>query len=236
MTIAEGRSRRLTIVIPRILHQFWCNLTLPDHPPGDVAAVIEITRQRTMGWQHHLWNSQSIEEMLRKYPDYLKVFQVINIPAMKSDLARVLVLHEIGGLYLDAACVPRFANSAEKFIADGDPRCVVAESMKDSSVLMNRIIATEARNPYIRRVLEGSFRAVAASITAGDTSIDVWSLTGSKLTKIIRESGSLKNGVRVWAFEEAFAHFTRETCEYKEDPLGQWATLQKGEILPVYRY
>lgn len=189
-----------------------------------------------MGWQHHLWDSESISDLLRKFPEYLKVFRAINIPAMKSDLARILVLHEFGGLYLDAACVPRFSDSAEKFIADGDARCVVAESMKDSAVLMNRIIAAEAGNPYIMRVLDESFRAVAGSMAAGKSSIDVWALTGSKLTKVVGESAELFEGLKVWTFDEAFAHFTREPCQYKDDPAGQWAILQKGEILPVYRY
>ena len=115
-------------MIPRILHQFWCNLNPPDTPPDDVFAVIAKTRRRTQGWQRHLWSCSSVEKIMEKYPDYLKIFRRLQIPAMKSDLARILVLYEFGGLYLDATCFPRNDNSAEKFVSEGSPSWVAAES------------------------------------------------------------------------------------------------------------
>ncbi len=222
-------------MIPRLIHQYWCNLSETDDPPADVAAVIEETAKLSHPWEHRLWNRESIGAILKSHPDLLRVFERINIPAMKSDLARILVLYEFGGLYLDASCVPRYDYSAEKFISDhAAGALIVAESSENPAILMNRLVATEAKNPHIWNILLKGFEAVSESMARGDRSIDVWSLTGCTLSDYINQHASSIEGLHRWNFEEAFALFTRVSCQYKTEPLGQWVELQSGNLIPVY--
>ena len=100
---------------------------------------------------------------------------------------------------------------------------------------MNRIIATEARNPNMKNVLDASFRLVSDSLSASETSIGVWSMTGNKFSDYINQSSRKFDGLKIWSFDKAFSLFSREHCRYKEDPLGQWKILQHGKRLPVYR-
>jgi mannosyltransferase OCH1-like enzyme len=40
----------------------------------------------------------------RYFPTYLEAYQNIRIPACRSDIARLVALHEWGGLYVDCHC------------------------------------------------------------------------------------------------------------------------------------
>ena len=221
-------------MIPRTLHQFWTNFDPPHDPPRDVAKVMEVTRRRFQGWEYHLWNSETVEDLLDSMPEYLEIFRRVKIPAMKSDLARILVLHEFGGMYLDASSYPRYEDSAQQFLGETDPSIVVAESFENSEVLMNRIVACEAGHACFRSILETSFQAVADSIESGQESIDVWGLTGITPSNELASRSETIPGLRRLTIEEVLTWFMRESCDYKNTPLGNWNVLQTGNYFPVY--
>lgn len=221
-------------MIPRIIHQYWSNLTGPDDPPPDVNQVIKTTRNLSRGFEHHLWNHQSILTLLEDSPRWQQTFSQMAIPSMKSDLARILVIHRFGGFYLDASCVPRFEHSVERFTNNDGASLVVAESSENSETIMNRIFAAEPENPFLEKVLKDGFEAVAQSISAKQRSVDVWNLTGVLLSNEVRGKSKLVDQVSRWTFEDTFALFTRINCLYKLNPVGRWTDLQKGKLIPIY--
>jgi hypothetical protein len=75
-------------------------------------------REGIEAWRSHfpdfrIIGDSDIEPLIaRRFPKCLEVYRKIRIPCCKSDLARMLALHEWGGLYVDCHCGIR----DEKFI------------------------------------------------------------------------------------------------------------------------
>jgi len=83
-----------------ILHQYW-----DQSPPKQVQTLLSHNAKLCSRWgvRHVVWDQASAEAFLaRSYPDLLPLFKRAPHPAMASDLLRLCILAQEGGLYLDA--------------------------------------------------------------------------------------------------------------------------------------
>lgn len=222
--------------IPLILHQFWCNYEAEDVPPIDVMAVLSRTKTLFRDFEYHLWNRSAINVLIeRKLPRYSQIYERVNIPAMKSDLSRLIALYIYGGVYLDATITPLRGESIGrlKALIDGSA-LVVAESRDDPNVILNSFISVEPNNVHISSVLKSCFRSVSQSMEAQDETIDVWKLTGKQLSNYIAGNESGIQSLNRLKFCTASKVFTRISCEYKEDDYRNWDQIQSGKFYPIY--
>src|SRR5438046_1721608 len=76
-----------------------------------------------LDWRTHFSNFRvlgdlEIEPMIaRHFPEYQEMFGRIRIPTCKSDLALLLALYTLGGLYVDCHCGVRDPQKVENFLA-----------------------------------------------------------------------------------------------------------------------
>ncbi len=92
-----------SLAIPRVIHQ-----TCKDKrslPPEVLAAMAQL-RARNPGWEHRLYDDEEVDAFVRTHygADVYRVFKKINpkYGAAVADLFRYLVMHKVGGVYLDA--------------------------------------------------------------------------------------------------------------------------------------
>lgn len=224
-------------MITRTIHQFWCNHTSSDdEPPEDVKKVLNETRLIFKDYKYVLWNNELISTLLaRSAPGYLDTYNAINIPALRSDLARLVVLYFNGGVYLDATIRPVSSHSvsAMDYLMENF-ELVVAESREDPSIIMNRFIVATKGCLHIRRVMDICFINISRSIERGDTRIDVWDLAGSQLSRYINGQVTAIRSLERIDFDSAIQLFTRISCDYKNTPLGCWQDLQTGAYYSIY--
>lgn len=85
--------------IPKLLHQIWIG---PDARPDK---LIQTWTDRHQDWPHILWSEQSIDNELDWTPGARKIYdQYIKDERYcgATNVARVLILHQYGGVYIDA--------------------------------------------------------------------------------------------------------------------------------------
>ena len=53
-----------------------------------------------------MWDNKSCDRLIKKYPEFLDLYNSVKYPIMKVDIIRFIILHYYGGLYLDLDVVP----------------------------------------------------------------------------------------------------------------------------------
>jgi len=80
----------------KVIHQIWVgNNRIPTH----IKEHMDEVRDRHPDFEYNLWTDANLPVL----PDHLKkLYDSYNEPAIKADLLRLYLVHEIGGVYLDA--------------------------------------------------------------------------------------------------------------------------------------
>jgi mannosyltransferase OCH1-like enzyme len=87
----------MAIPIPKKIHQVWVG---PNSIPSEHKEWMEGWKRHHPNWEHRLWRDEAI---LRQLPDEaLALFHAAESWAGKADVARVWLVHQLGGVYVDA--------------------------------------------------------------------------------------------------------------------------------------
>jgi hypothetical protein len=87
-----------------MIFTYWTGVE-PDGKAGDTPPAIAEAVQdwRAVFPEFHIFKDRDVRRLLaRRGAEQLDLFDAITIPACRADLARLLLLHEFGGLYVDA--------------------------------------------------------------------------------------------------------------------------------------
>lgn len=87
-------------MIPKIIHQTWKDKNLPPI----LQEIVEHNKAllQDQGYEFRLWTDEDIAELIqREYPHIFKVFQASRTGVQKGDIARILLVHHYGGIYID---------------------------------------------------------------------------------------------------------------------------------------
>src|SRR6185437_602159 len=85
-------------IIPKIVHQIWIG---PKPLPEETKEYQKSFHKYLPGWEYKLWTEKEIEQLELINKDlYLKTIN----PGEKSDIGRLELLYQFGGVYLDADC------------------------------------------------------------------------------------------------------------------------------------
>jgi hypothetical protein len=175
---SEVRKTTLSGEIPRHIHHIWCGgSALPD----------EFRRYREgwvrlhPGWKFTLWGDAELHELFARCGHGMPVHLG---PAGVSDIARLLILREVGGLYVDTdfECVKPF----DPLIGTGS--CLIAD-MHDG-IPCNGLMASSKGHPLIARMADEVWRREGRPILehAGPAMVkdvlDIW--RSGAFTKQIR--------------------------------------------------
>ena len=87
--------------IPQILHQTWKTADLRSHSIEAVDCKRKID-EFASDYLYLLWTDEDIAKFIVKYyPMYSSYYYSLNMNIKRSDIARYLIVHQFGGLYLD---------------------------------------------------------------------------------------------------------------------------------------
>nr|WP_300315914.1 glycosyltransferase [Halomonas sp.] len=87
------------------------------------------------------------------FPDDVWVYDSIGVPAAKSDLARILLLHKFGGWYID--CDTRLRTNIDWWEDENiDLHLFWVKNKKDKTFVNNALIGGKSGHPYFLRAAE----------------------------------------------------------------------------------
>jgi hypothetical protein len=140
---------RYTMLIPRLIHQIWWEL---EGPIEDVPEYYE-PHKKMLGFceehmiPHRIWNKEECETLAKPYQELWESFRY---DIQRIDFARILILKEYGGLYVDMDVYP------VKNIDDLFLREEVFVRWKGGTNSYNAIMGTCIQHPIWNEVLEES--------------------------------------------------------------------------------
>eukprot|EP00401_Gymnodinium_catenatum_P066950 CAMPEP_0117511390 /NCGR_PEP_ID=MMETSP0784-20121206/28483_1 /TAXON_ID=39447 /ORGANISM="" /LENGTH=351 /DNA_ID=CAMNT_0005307061 /DNA_START=60 /DNA_END=1111 /DNA_ORIENTATION=+ len=94
---AAAAEERATAVIPLKVHQIWLG---PRHIPERCKALMATWSEMHPAWEHRLWTDADVEEAGLP-PALAQAFTKAENPAEKSDILRLWLVSQHGGLYVD---------------------------------------------------------------------------------------------------------------------------------------
>ena len=93
-----------------IVHQIFGLLGDTELPE-----LFKINQQKTINWcrdnqySYRFWDNVSCNRLIKKYPEFIELYNSVKYPIMKVDIIRFIILHYYGGLYLDMDCIPNIS-------------------------------------------------------------------------------------------------------------------------------
>lgn len=216
----------------------------------------DLIREIVSSWQDYfpdfrVIGDSDVEEIIAKrFPAYLEPYQKIRIPACKSDIARLVILYEWGGLYVDCHCGVRDSklisqllvdlDTFELIVIDEDPKFWPPAHRRPPVNPMNGIMFARKSSKIIFEWQERAFRELAnqwkIEKTRGFCSYNIWSLTGAGHLRHILLDGeppALKVRVaqRVKIIPENLSPIVRNVfCSYRR-PGMHWSERETRELL-----
>ena len=100
--------------------------------------------------QHTLWGKKEIEDLIEKYPEYEELYYGFRYDIQRIDFARLLILYDQGGLYLDLDIQP-LENEDIKYIFEKD--FFIARWNK-SQLPYNAIIGCKKGSPLMLKCIK----------------------------------------------------------------------------------
>lgn len=91
-----------------IVHQIFGLLGDTEMPELFKKSQIKVKKWcKSNKYTYKLWNEKTCENMMKKYPQYKKMYDNVRYKIMKVDIVRFVILYDRGGIYLDLDIVPK---------------------------------------------------------------------------------------------------------------------------------
>lgn len=147
-------------MIPKKLIQFWHD---PETLPEVLADAMELTRKTHQDFEIIQANDEFMYQFIghRYSPAILSLYQMNKIPSSRSDIARLMLLYEYGGVYVDASM--EFTESFGNLINDTADIILILSGMPrydhcpEKAHVINGIMAAPAKSEFIRHCLKSIF-------------------------------------------------------------------------------
>lgn len=89
-------------MIPKVAHfNFW--LLNPKEELSDNQAAV-MKQWKNAGFEVKLWGPKELEPILKKYPEWKKLYESVPRNIQRADIARLIVVYDQGGFYFDLDC------------------------------------------------------------------------------------------------------------------------------------
>jgi hypothetical protein len=90
---------------PPLVHALWLDKSNPDAPPPatlETCVMSWLRAQRDGLVRFRVWTLRQVRQLLHeRYHAFVDVFELLDTEVQQCDLARLLVLHAHGGIYVD---------------------------------------------------------------------------------------------------------------------------------------
>lgn len=191
--------------IPKIIHYCWFGY---KQKPENIKRCIDSWKQLLPDYQFIEWNENNFDINNLKY---VKEAYSAKKYAFVSDVARIEVLYQYGGIYMDTD-----VQVLKSFNPLLDSRCILG--MEEKEFVATSFMAFEKEHPLLKEFIKLyetlSFYNQKGEIIAG-TNVE-------KLTKILKDKGfvqknyyqELENGIKIFP-KEFFSPYDYINCYYE---------------------
>lgn len=129
-------------MIPKIIHQTWKTLDVPD----EWKDAVESCKNKHKDYKHIIWSHEMMESFVKKeYPDFYNVYMVYPYDIQRCDAFRYLVLYKYGGIYLDMDIICK--KNLDSLL---DYELVMSRSSNVTSYYANAFYMVIPNHPFIK--------------------------------------------------------------------------------------
>jgi mannosyltransferase OCH1-like enzyme len=188
--------------IPQNILQFWHD---KNCVPVEMREAIDGTSVNNPDYRVSLADDEEVRSLLSSKYDtcLLKLYELLRLPASRSDLARLVMLHEFGGFYLDASM--QFHISLNEFLV-GDPELILVRrddvpkyrDCPDRAHVMGGIIGAPARSPFIAQCIT----LLVENLVCGTFNTEAWRAAGPGVINKTLRTYQATRLVRLLSFTE----------------------------------
>jgi mannosyltransferase OCH1-like enzyme len=135
--------------IPRIIHQMWKTTNLLTYP---INTSHNEWKKFYPDYKINLWTDKQIEELILKeeYKYLYSIYKSYSYAIQRADLARLIILHNDGGIYADLDVHPCSTNIEELRVKDAS--LIIPRSSSDIC-LINHFIMSEQHSDILDYIL-----------------------------------------------------------------------------------
>lgn len=162
-------------MIPKLIHFMWLDKNDPYTRgyPDKYRENVEKWALLNKDWKVFMWNMEDIQ---REFPEWMEVLDSIPIWISKCDFARFLVLHKMGGVYIDLDFIPK--RPFDDYVTNRDLLLLFEpkEHMEQlgEGLLYNGLVGCEENHPFI----QGWIHKMAKDAPGNDKVYNVVKVTG----------------------------------------------------------
>lgn len=137
------------------IHQTWKDKDIPHEIYSKF--WVDSWRRMTGGWDYKLWTDSDNDTLVKDhYPQFYKDYRKIDRGVVRSDIARVLILHRHGGIYadLDFVCLKPFGRILSPF----SDLMVFGTHKQDQAPIPNAWMYSPPGVPFWLKMIEDAFK------------------------------------------------------------------------------
>jgi mannosyltransferase OCH1-like enzyme len=166
-------------MIPKTIHQLWIG---PKKPP---LAWMETWKQLNPGWEYVFWDEKALKSYFTNGLRNQRQFDEMQEWCGKCDVARVEILHAVGGFFIDADTV--CMQPLDDYLLINDSFSCYENEFARGQLVASGYMAATKNNTLMELLIEQIGRLNINEILAAptsspwDTTHQAWQLTGSGL-------------------------------------------------------
>lgn len=138
--------------IPKIIHQIWIGPKVP--PYIWINTWKNDYMEKHDYYEYNLWDNESVEEILNKYPRIKIIYEKEELYCGKADILRYLILYEYGGIYIDADSVWVNNKCLDYLIDNTNVGGIFAAFEPKTNHFTNGVIGCTKNNEHLWKVIE----------------------------------------------------------------------------------
>jgi mannosyltransferase OCH1-like enzyme len=166
-------------MIYKNIHLIWLGGKLPE----GFKSNIERIKKLHPTWCVTMWDDDMVDDLIKsKQNNIYRSFNMFSTAVQKSDIARMVILYHLGGVYMDLdihlykpidSLITKYKHGTDILFRENDPY--------GYRLLTNSIIYSTKYSPFIKKIYDW----VPITNTQIDTGLDIILSTGpAKLTKL----------------------------------------------------
>lgn len=189
-------------VIPQNILYFWHDKSMI---PDLLQNAMRETASNNPDYHIIFTDDNDIRQLIgeKHNQELLTLFNLTRIPSPRSDIARMVMLYEYGGFYLDVSMeMHRSLNT----LYDRNTELVLVrrddvpkyQDCPEQAHVIGGILAAPPRLPFIKHCIE----RIAANLTDGSLNTRAWHATGPGVINALLKEQNPDLVIRKWSFKE----------------------------------
>ena len=180
--------------IPRIIHQIYED---PAGPTPDLLRIAESWKRNMPDWEYRFWNRSMIDDFLKTTcPEFEDCYRSYPFNVQRWDAIRYLILHKIGGLYvdLDYECLESVDSLLSNTLCCMGMEPNINATTHDKALIVgNALMASVPNHPYFEAMIDEMLNGDKYSTSP--KALQVMETTGPFMTTRLYENYPNKNEI-----------------------------------------